>query len=478
MRLWFIPILACWPVWRWLAERMGSDHSELVGLLPPLLAAALGARRSLAVLGARRSLAVVQPGERRSVGAHNLAEGDSAPSPSPSTPPAFPWPLALPIALLFFYALSYGLLLPLPRAMLAMTVLAATISALWLGGRLHLALWGLLLLGLPVIPSLQFYLGYPLRALVAQVAAPLLRGAGFHVLPAGACLRWGSDLIAIDAPCSGVKMLWAGGVLVIALALAWRLSAGRTVQAILGALVLLLVGNAVRAAALFFPETGVVALPGWTHEAVGMIVFLGVAAGIVWWVSRLAPSRPEPPVRVPRISRRSSYGFALAGLLAAAVPLLHPTPSHRPLPPFPGWPTQFEGRPLSALPLTARERRFQEEFPGKIGRFTDGRRELVIRWVVQDTRRLHPAADCFRGAGYRVTPLPLVRDQQGHWWGASRVVRAGRAWCARERLYDEGGHSWSDVSAWYWSAALRRTAGPWWAVTVVEAAMQDDANSR
>jgi hypothetical protein len=37
-----------------------------------------------------------------------------------------------------------------------------------------------------------------------------------------------------------------------------------------------------------------------------------------------------------------------------------------------------------------------------------------------------------------------------------------------ELITDPAGHSWSDPSSWYWSAAMRKSKGPWWAVTVVE----------
>ena len=38
-----------------------------------------------------------------------------------------------------------------------------------------LPLWGLLLIALPVLASLKFYLGYPLRALVSTLAAAMER---------------------------------------------------------------------------------------------------------------------------------------------------------------------------------------------------------------------------------------------------------------------------------------------------------------
>src|SRR5262244_3280163 len=73
--------------------------------------------------------------------------------------------------------------------------------------------------------------------------------------------------------------------------------------------------------------------------------------------------------------------------------------------PFPGWPTHYEGRALVELPLTPREATFTQDFPGRVGRFSDGQREIIIRWVGAPTRLLHSAADCFRGSGYAITPI-------------------------------------------------------------------------
>jgi hypothetical protein len=89
-------------------------------------------------------------------------------------------------------------------------------------------------------------------------------------------------------------------------------------------------------------------------------------------------------------------------LLAAAVAALAPFATRSSgavaSAPFPGWPTHYDGRALTELPLTPREAGFTQDFPGRVGRFSDGQREIIIRWVGAPTRRLHPAADCFRGA--------------------------------------------------------------------------------
>jgi exosortase/archaeosortase family protein len=419
---------ACWPVWVWTARRMVADPSEALGLVPPIIAVALLWREA----------------PRR-------------------------WSPWLPLVLLLLYAACYGSLLPLARGVLACTALAAAAGSLYLGTPLHPALWGLCTLALPVIPSLQFFTGYPLRVVVAQAAAPLLRLNGFAVVPQGACLGWGQQIIAIDAPCSGVKMLWTGAVLCCALALWLRLSPWRTVLALLGALGAVLLGNTLRAAALFYAEAGVIALPSWGHEAVGILVFAITAVGIAWWTLRLArPPATTQPRPAGGLHPRHLVLLATLAVGVACVPFLHNEHTSRSAGAFPGWPATFEGRALTPLPLTTRERQFQAGFPGRIGRFRDGRHELIIRWVTRDTRLLHPAADCFRGMGYRVTPLPLARDAAGGLWGAFRAERGTQTVRVRERIVDDAGHAWSDVSAWYWSAALHHAAGPWWAITIAD----------
>src|SRR5262245_22722320 len=69
---------------------------------------------------------------------------------------------------------------------------------------------------------------------------------------------------------------------------------------------------------------------------------------------------------------------------------------------IPRWPSHFEGRMLTPVPLSVQERGFLAGFPGEVERFTDGERDIVMRWVTQPTRRLHPATDCYRGLGFAV----------------------------------------------------------------------------
>jgi hypothetical protein len=134
---------------------------------------------------------------------------------------------------------------------------------------------------------------------------------------------------------------------------------------------------------------------------------------------------------------------------------------------FPGWPARFEGAPITPLALSPVEERFQQNFPGRVGRFTDGRRELILRWVAEGSRKLHPASDCFKANGYALVALPIaVKD--GERWSGFTAARGKQQYEVRERIVDAAGGQWSDVSAWYWAVQLGQTKGPWWAVTVAQ----------
>jgi exosortase len=202
----------------------------------------------------------------------------------PSTPG---WPLLLPLAA---YAALHPWMPPLLRATLALLSLAAWLPRLGVRPRAALHAAGFLLLSLPVIPSLQFFLGYPLRVLAGGGAAFLLNLAGYGVVREGSMLAWGSRSIFVDAPCSGVKMLWAG--ILLALVLAARRGAGLRATTALLAIGILAVtaGNALRAAALFHVETGLLGGPAWTqphvHATVGLTAFLGAACLLLAWDGR------------------------------------------------------------------------------------------------------------------------------------------------------------------------------------------------
>jgi len=219
----------------------------------------------------------------------------------PAAPPARP--LALPTGLLVLYLAATLAGLPVSlRAALAALAMAALGSAWRRGRRLDLPLAALALLALPLTASLQFYLGYPLRVVSGWLAVALLQFNGLAVALEGAVLLWDGRQIAIDAPCSGVRMLWAGAYLMAASAALFRFTSRQTLFAAALTLALVVAANAVRAASLFYLESGLLALPAWAHEAAGMSVFLAAGLLIVRSLYRLNQTRPGEPKcrRIPR----------------------------------------------------------------------------------------------------------------------------------------------------------------------------------
>jgi hypothetical protein len=165
--------------------------------------------------------------------------------------------------------------------------------------------------------------------------------------------------------------------------------------------------------------------------------------------------------------------FCFAALFATLAPFVsgvvapgNPSPAT-----FHGWPSHFQGRPLRPLPLTPRERQFARQFPGHIGRFSDGQREIIIRWVNRPTRRLHPAADCFRGIGYAVTPLAIGHSPQGTPMGCMTATQGAERLKVCEYLEDSNGNSWSDISSWYWDASLGSDNDGWYSYVIAERLM-------
>jgi hypothetical protein len=137
-----------------------------------------------------------------------------------------------------------------------------------------------------------------------------------------------------------------------------------------------------------------------------------------------------------------------------------------PAPPATEFPSQWQGRPLRPLMLTDVEQRFARQFPGTLARLTDGEQVMVLRTVLQPTRMLHPAADCYRGLGWRVAHEQLQHDAERHLWRCFEASRGGQRLRVCERIVDAAGRTFTDTSSWYWAALLEQSRGPWQAITV------------
>jgi hypothetical protein len=155
-------------------------------------------------------------------------------------------------------------------------------------------------------------------------------------------------------------------------------------------------------------------------------------------------------------------------------------------------PAQWQGAQLRPLALSEVEQRFARHFPGSLARFAiepqqdqpapaensaaqesinaGGWQVLVLRGVDKPTRMLHPAADCYQGLGYRIAAQQLELDRQRQLWRCFEATRgeagSGQRLRVCERIVDAKGQGFTDTSAWYWSAAMGQSQGPWQAITV------------
>ena len=235
--------VAFWPVWRWYVERITDGSDEPWGIVA--LATAI----------------IFLMRQRKPDEVKVLTLGCAS-------------------VLVTLYALSFPFLPALVRAILAVLTLSCTLSAFYLGRSLHLGILGLLLLSLPLIASLQFYLGYPVRFLTAEIAARIISLTGYAVIAEGTCLRWLGDLISVDAPCSGIKMLWTGLYLNFTLACFRGLGSLRTWLTYSLSMFIIFLGNLLRTIVLFYGEAHIFSFPSWGHQGVGIAAFLVVALAI------------------------------------------------------------------------------------------------------------------------------------------------------------------------------------------------------
>jgi exosortase/archaeosortase family protein len=442
---------ALWPHLAWMARRLTDGSDEPWGLLALVTVLALVARD-------RAQLAAPPP--RALVASGALAVLAAA---------ALWWLPALLAAAIAMLALAVYVTGALPR-------------------RPATPMVTLLLLALPLIASLQFYLGFPLRVATAHAAAPLLALLGIEATPAGAALLFNGRSVLIDAPCAGIGMLWVGSYTAALLSHLNGADARRTLANGAGAAGFVFAANVLRNVALFFTEAGLIEAPAAAHDIVGLAAFALAVVPIVWlthWRSaartgaasvppRFRSSAPSP--HALRLARATYVGACLAAAVAPLVVLAFARADDAAAAPVRSssvaidWPTTFRGQPLTQLALTPLEARFAHRFPGAIARFGAGREVLVLRHVNQPTRQLHPAVDCFRAAGFSATAPRAHTDDDGGAWSCF-VATQGAARlrvCERIERIEDGApaQSWSDVSAWYWSA-LRSRGGPWRATTVI-----------
>lgn len=151
-----------------------------------------------------------------------------------------------------------------------------------------IAFWGIVALAMPVLPSLQFVLGYPMRVISAALTAAVLQLQGFAVARDAANLVWGGETIQFDAPCSGVSMLRAGLLLTLMGCVLLRSSTAKTFAAVVSCTLLAIVCNTLRASSLFYVEAGLIAQAApWWHDGIGVAAFVLLAVATLWMLVML-----------------------------------------------------------------------------------------------------------------------------------------------------------------------------------------------
>lgn len=430
-----LQLIAFWSVWRWYFLRLSTSNDESWGILA-LLAI----------------IVIIFKNRKENSKISNLN---------------------LIIASMFVFAVTFAFLPPLLRAVIAMTSLTITISGWRFGRKFHFGIWSLFLLSLPIIASLQFYFGFPMRVFIGEATAWLLKLNGLVVFREGVCLHFGEKLIWIDAPCSGIKMLWAGFFLAGLLVTIYNFNLQKTIIAFICAFGIILLGNIFRATGLFYLETEFIKMPDFAHDAIGVSAFIltctGIAAAILKLRKNVNSATKNGSKNDFQISGYQTILFAAVCVAALFIPFF-----------FGGkttakvnqtaiiFPPQFEGKTLIQLDLTEREQFFLNDFPGEIRRFTDGSRELIIRYVTNATRKLHSASDCYSAIGFAIKPLPLKIDESGQKWACFTANKDVEKLNVCERIYTQNGESWTDVSSWYWSAISTGNEQGYWAITVAE----------
>jgi exosortase/archaeosortase family protein len=248
-----IIVLACWDGWRLLALRIADGAVAI-----PLLGLALGVVAAWAKLKRDRTVSTV-----------------------------------LVSLVLAAFAIASLIAPPIVRIAVAVTGIVIVLHGAFGGKRMPFPVLAMAMLALPILPTLDFYLSWPMRRVSAILSAGLLRQSGFNVGVDGAAISWQGQLLLFDGPCSGVRMLWAALMLTSMLALIGRAGPVRYGGALLVTVILATFANALRATSLFFLEGGF--LPQIKgpimHEMVGVAAFamLGgmLFAGMRWHEERM-----------------------------------------------------------------------------------------------------------------------------------------------------------------------------------------------
>jgi exosortase/archaeosortase family protein len=180
------------------------------------------------------------------------------------------------------------------RGVFASLAITAMLIAVRRDGRALVPELMLALLSLPILSSLQFYLGYPLRVITAEASTLLLSLAGLDVQRSGSALSVNGALVIVDAPCAGIHMAWMAYFTAATIG-AWRRLDPRTFalqSSCIGLVVI--VANVLRNSVLVALEARPAGLSTAWHEATGIAAFALVCLATTWQLGRARAAYDVP----------------------------------------------------------------------------------------------------------------------------------------------------------------------------------------
>lgn len=355
------------------------------------------------------------------------------------------------ITLLILYAVTFPYVPNLIRGIWVAIAFGVSISLQRGTGYFHFGTWSLAAMSLPLLSSLQFFLGYPLRWITTRLSSYLLSFGNLSVHAKGLILVFGPTEVWVDAPCSGVKMLWVGVFLASLFSFIFKLKNSHAILLFLIGIFGTLVGNTFRASSVFYLEAGIIKLPNIMHDLIGLVSFLIIAL----IVGIAAQHLTSFSVHKPTLNIRPTKGLLIAVIIAALVPFWTGKPSSQPTPAV-TFPTHLEDEALSQRAISDRDQPFLAGFPGELRSYTTPKHDVLIRYVRKPTRKLHSSTDCYRGLGFVVTPIGIEK------WARYRMEKEGEVLILEERIRDKDGNYFYDIGQWFWSAKLGSSTGPWW----------------
>lgn len=237
---------ALWPHWQWAASRLLDGSDDPLGL------AALAALAGLVWRMEPRLRGSPQPG----------------------------W-LAVAMGASLAATIAGFVAPPLLGASLAVLAMAAGLRSLMPSGSAALPVAGLAVLALPVISSLQFYAGFPLRVVTAQASTWLLQAGGLDAERSGTAMQVAGRLVIVDAPCSGVQMVWMAYFCACAVAAFTGMADRRFLGRLPWVGLMVMAGNIVRNSVLVALEARHAPVPESVHQGVGLVVLAAVCAGVM-----------------------------------------------------------------------------------------------------------------------------------------------------------------------------------------------------